>query len=88
MEHKQQPTEKLEFIEKKVDKILLLLSGDHEIDRQDEGLVGDVRNLKLRVYRLERWKDRVIYFLIGISFAAGWGISDLLNYIKHIPASK
>jgi hypothetical protein len=62
----------------KVDKIINILSGN-EYDKNDTGIVGDVRQLKARVAKLERWKDRVIYFLIGASFAAGWTISDLLT---------
>lgn len=62
----------------KVDKIINILSGN-EYDKNDTGIVGDVRQLKARVYKLERWKDRVVYFLIGASFAAGWTISDLIT---------
>jgi hypothetical protein len=62
----------------KVDKIINILSGN-EFDKNDNGMVGDVRQLKARVAKLERWKDRVIYFLVGASFAAGWTISDLLQ---------
>lgn len=62
----------------KVDKIIDMLSGS-EFDKNDNGLVGDVRQLKVRVAKLERWKDRVIYFLIGASFFAGWTIPDLLS---------
>jgi hypothetical protein len=64
----------------KVDKIIDILSGN-DLDRNDSGLVGDVRQLKIRVAKLERWKDRVIYILIGASFVAGWTIPDILNKI-------
>lgn len=62
----------------KVDKIIDILSGN-EYDRNDNGIVGDVRQLKMRVAKLERWKDRVVYALIGASFGAGWTLSDLLQ---------
>lgn len=62
----------------KVDKIIDILSGN-EFDKNDNGVVGDVRQLKARVTKLERWKDRVIYALIGASFGAGWTISDLIT---------
>jgi len=62
----------------KVDKIINILSGN-EFDKSDNGIVGDVRVLKQRVAKLERWKDRVVYFLIGASFAAGWTISDIIT---------
>lgn len=91
----QLPAERLGYIEKKVDDllgiqdslernvdlILIKLSGN-EVDEGDTGLVGDVRDLKQRMFRLERWRDRVIYFFIGISFAAGWGVSDLINKLN------
>lgn len=80
MEHNEilQVKTEMSQLNKKVDKIIGMLSGN-DLDRNDNGLVGDVRQLKLRVAKLERWKDRVIYFLIGASFAAGWTISDLLT---------
>lgn len=65
-------------LNKKVDKIIDILSGN-DLDRNDNGVVGDVRQLKMRVAKLERWRDRVIYFLIGASFFAGWTIPDMLS---------
>jgi ElaB/YqjD/DUF883 family membrane-anchored ribosome-binding protein len=65
-------------VNSKVDKILDVVSGN-ALDKNDQGIMGDVRNLKARVAKLERWKDRVIYALIGVSFGAGWTISDLLQ---------
>jgi hypothetical protein len=62
----------------KMDRVINILSGN-ELDKNDNGLVGDVRQLKLRVAKLERWKERVIYFLIGASFAAGWTVQDLIQ---------
>lgn len=67
-------------LNQKVDKIIDILSGN-EYDKNDSGLVGDVRQLKIRVAKLERWKDRVIYILIGASFVAGWTIPDILSKI-------
>lgn len=67
-------------LNKKVDKIIDILSGN-EYDKNDNGVVGDVRQLKIRVAKLERWKDRVIYILIGASFVAGWTIPDILQKI-------
>lgn len=67
----------------KVDKIIDILSGN-ELDKNDSGVVGDVRQLKARVTKLERWKDRVVYVLIGASFGAGWTISDILQkFFSH-----
>lgn len=67
-------------LNKKVDKIIDILSGN-DLDKNDNGVVGDVRQLKMRVARLERWKDRAVYLLIGASFVAGWTIPDILQKI-------
>lgn len=71
--------QRLGYIEKKVDKILTILSGDKEFDSSDVGLIGEMADIRKRIERLEKWKDRVIYFLIGASFFAGWTIPDLLS---------
>jgi chromosome segregation ATPase len=73
-----QMKENMRQLNSKVDKILEALSGN-DLDKSDQGTIGDVRELKRRVAKLERWKDRVIYALIGVSFGAGWTISDLLQ---------
>lgn len=62
----------------KVDKILHVLTGN-PIDKNDGGMVGNMHKLEQRVTKLEKWKDRVVYMLIGASFGAGWTISDILQ---------
>jgi hypothetical protein len=74
---------KLESIEGNVEKLLFLLTGN-SINKNDPGMVGEFAQLKSRVAKLERWKDRVVYFLIGASFFAGWTIPDILmKFFKH-----
>lgn len=77
--------QRLGYIEKKVDKILTILSGDKEFDSTDVGMIGEMADMRKRLEKLERWKDRVLYFLIGAGFVGGYTISDLLAklFTKH-----
>lgn len=77
--------QRLGYIEKKVDKILTILSGDKEFDSTDVGMIGEMSDMRKRLEKLERWKDRVLYFLIGAGFVGGYTISDLLAklFTKH-----
>lgn len=73
--------------DEKVNMILELLQGS-TLDAKDEGMIGDVRNVKTRVFKLEQWKNRTIAWVVGASFGAGASISILIaiivNYItKH-----
>lgn len=67
-------------LDNKVDRVIEMLSGN-EYDKNDNGLTGEVRQLNIRVAKLEKWKDRVIYVLVGASFVAGWTIPDILQKI-------
>lgn len=77
--------QRLGYIEKKVDKILTILSGDKEFDSTDVGMIGEMADMRKRLEKLEKWKDRVLYFLIGAGFVGGYTISDLLAklFTKH-----
>lgn len=67
----------LEEAAKNVNKIMSLLQGN-PIDRNDNGMIGDVQNLNSRVNKLERFKTKGIWLIIGLSIGAGWGFGDML----------
>lgn len=75
----------LQGVGQKVDQILTLLQGQ-DIDEQDEGMIGDVRKLKIRITQLERWKEKTMAWALGVAFGGGslitWVIATILNSKK------
>lgn len=67
-------------MEGKLDKVLLLLGGN-ELDKEDNGLVGDVKDLIRRIAKLEKLKVKLTGLLIGMAFPAGWGVTEGLGAI-------
>jgi hypothetical protein len=70
----------------KVSLILTLLSGN-ELDK-DTGLINTVKlmqkdydKIEERVAKLEKWKDKFFWMMIGMAMPAGYGISELLGSI-------
>lgn len=50
----------------------------------DSGMIGKILDQEKRIGRLERFKDRVIYVLVGASLFGGYALSDILNkFFKH-----
>jgi hypothetical protein len=73
--------------DEKVNMILELLQGS-ELDMKDDGLIGDVRNTKARLSKMEQWKDKTIAWAIGASFGAGAFISILIAIIVNYVTNK
>jgi hypothetical protein len=67
-------------IDKKVSSILVLLKG-HEMDNDDKGMIGELKDHEKRLEALEKMKDRLVYFLIGLSIPAGWGLIDIIQSV-------
>lgn len=70
--------EKIDSTNKHLDKILEVLTGN-DLDATDNGMIGQVKELNARVLKLERFKDKAIYIMVGFSFGAGWAISDIID---------
>lgn len=71
-------------VDKKVSSILQLLKGN-ELDRNDNGFVGEVNDLRTRVEKLEDLKKKVIYIGIGVSFPTSYGLASLIaQFIKSL----
>ena len=71
-------------VDRKVSSILQLLKGN-EIDKDDNGMIGNQNDHEKRIVGLEKMKDRIIYFLFGLSVFAGWGVIDILEKIFAKP---
>jgi hypothetical protein len=57
-------------LEGKVDAILRILQGE-PIDPTDDGLMGEVKKMKARLFKIENWKDKTVAWAIGVSFGGG-----------------
>lgn len=68
----------------KVTSILTLLKGN-ELDKSDRGLIGEIKDHDKRLTGLEKLRDRLVWFIIGLSIPAGYGIIDIVKNIttKH-----
>lgn len=64
-------------------EVLHLLKGN-PLNEKDNGIVGTVIESKAKIEKLEKFKDKVIYVLIGASLTAGYALSDIINkFLKH-----
>lgn len=72
--------ENIQTVDRKVSSILSILSGN-ELDKEDKGLIGTLNHLDERVSKLEKFKDRAMWFVIGLSVPAGFGIADIVTRI-------
>lgn len=69
--------EKVDTVGRNVNEIKMLLQGN-PFDRTDNGMIGEVADLRKRLTRLERLKDRFIYIGLGLSAGCGYAISDVV----------
>lgn len=72
-----QPNKELHEISKNVSDILSLLRGNH-LDKNDKGLTGMVDDHDDRLTKLEKFKDRATWMIIGMAAPASWGIIQML----------
>lgn len=76
----QQLKDKVDEIGNKVSSILSLLQGN-KLDKNDNGVIGTVDDLHERVTNLEKWKDRIVWMVIGMGLPASVGIMEILKKI-------
>jgi hypothetical protein len=76
--HFQATEERLSYIEKKIDRIIMYLFGDDE-NTQHMGALTKIKELEDRIATLERMKIKLYGVIIGISTVAGWGLSDIVK---------
>jgi len=76
----EQVEEKLISVEVKVSKILDIIAGNN-LNKDDKGLTGKVNEHGDRLSTLEKWKDRLIYTVIGMGVPASVGVLEILRKI-------
>lgn len=64
--------------DKKLDLIISLLKGN-ELNKDDPGLIGRVRDHGLRINKMEKRWDKTIAWIIGFSFGGGVAVTELLK---------
>lgn len=67
-------------VDAKVSSILTLLKGN-DLDESDRGLIGNIKDHHKRIVALERVRDRLFWFMLGMSIPASWGIIDIIKKI-------
>ena len=73
----------LHLVNDNVQEILNCLRGNSRFDKNDDGIIGELRRMNLRVSRLEKWKDRAVYVMIGASAGAGATVWQIIQNIIH-----
>lgn len=68
----------IDELKKKLDEVLSLLRGN-TLDKTDQGFIGSVNDLEKRVTGLEKWKDRIVWMVIGMGVPASIGIVEILK---------
>ncbi len=76
--HYQASEERLSYIEKKLDRIIMYLFGDDE-NTQHMGALTKIHELEDRIMKLEKMKTKLYGVIIGVSTVAGWGLSDIVK---------
>lgn len=67
-------------LKKKLDEVLSLLRGNI-LDKSDNGFIGSVNDLEKRVSTLEKWKDRIVWMMVGMGIPASIGVVEILKKI-------
>jgi hypothetical protein len=70
----------IDELKKKLDEVLSLLRGN-TLDKNDQGFIGSVNDLEKRVSALEKWRDRIIWTLVGMGIPASIGFIEILKKI-------
>lgn len=77
---------KIDIMNQRMERVLVALSGNDGIDKDDKGLIGKVNTLESRLKVVEKWKDRAVWVLIGATIPASYGVanfvSDILKALK------
>lgn len=66
----------------KVNLMLDLMQGD-PFDKDDNGIIGELRQIKRRVYDLENWKNKTVAWALGVSFGGGALVAFIIAIILN-----
>lgn len=70
----------VENINKNVNLMVILLRGN-EFDKSDGGMIGDNNDMKRRLERLEKFKDKMIWVLTGAGVVTGLNLVQLIDMV-------
>lgn len=62
-------------------KISGWLIGDDD-NELNIGVLAELVRVKQRLDKLEKWKDRVVYIIIGMSIVSGIGVARILELLR------
>lgn len=68
-------------VEEDVKLILMILKGN-ELDKSDGGIIGGYREMKARIDKLEKFRDKIVYVIAGVSATASTLITILAFLLK------
>lgn len=78
--------DKLNLVRVDIKDVLVLLKGNPH-NSTDLGVLGRLTSSEKRIEKLEKFKDRVIWVIVGMALTSGYGISEIVRrvseYIKH-----
>lgn len=74
---------KMEEMSRNINKILELLTGN-DLDPNDNGHIGEIKDLRERVKTLERWKDRALWIMVGMSVTSSFSMAALIGKLVEI----
>lgn len=72
--------DRLGEIHKNVNLMVILLRGN-EFDKSDGGMIGDQNEMKRRLERLERFKDKMTWVFVGAGLVTGLNLVQLVDLI-------
>lgn len=71
----------LEKVNKNVSLMVILLRGN-EFDSNDRGMIGKQSEQDRRIDRLERFKDKMIWVMVGAGVIGGLNLFQLIDMVK------
>ncbi len=61
-------------------KVVILLQGN-DFDKTDNGMIGEVTELRKKVYALEKFKDRATWVLVTAGCITGLNLFQLIDMV-------
>lgn len=71
----------LEKVNKNVSLMVILLRGN-EFDSNDRGMIGKQSEQDRRIDRLERFKDKMIWVMVGAGVIGGLNLIQVIEMVK------
>jgi hypothetical protein len=73
--------EKIGNIDKNVNLMVILLRGN-EFDSSDRGMIGKQTEQDRRIERLEKFKDKMIWVMIGAGVIGGLNLVQVIDMVR------